>query len=61
MTEKQRDLHPNVVRFITEHWKELSQPGAFSQLIVEHDADCPYPQGKPCTCVNGPECKIVRP
>ncbi len=61
MTEKQRDLHPTVVRFITENWKELSKPGMFSHLVVEHDADCPYPKGDPCSCPNGPECRIEKP
>ncbi len=61
MSEKQRDLHPSVARFIAEHWEELSKPGVFSHLVVEHDPLCRYSQGGDCTCTNGPECKIVKP
>ncbi len=60
MTEKQHVLHPTISRFIAEHWEELTKPGTCSHLVVEHDADCTYPKGEPCTCVNGPECRIEK-
>ncbi len=55
-----RDPLPSVEAFIKKHEDELSRPGSLSQIIIEHDADCPYPRGFPCRCIFGPECRIVK-
>jgi hypothetical protein len=34
------------------------KPGTFTELLVEHDDHCRYPQGEDCTCISGPDIKI---
>jgi hypothetical protein len=40
-------------------WVEVNRsrfkPGTLANIIVEHDPGCRYPEGRPCSCSNGPQ------
>ncbi len=35
------------------------KPGSVNQAIIMHDHTCRYPWAEPCTCVPGPEIRLV--
>jgi hypothetical protein len=39
--------------------RQRFKPGVLTQVEIMHDAPCRYPQGGDCTCVEGPEIKVV--
>lgn len=49
---------PSVEAFVAQH-RGRFPAGEVTELAVEHDADCRYPRGFPCSCVLGPEIRVV--
>jgi hypothetical protein len=43
--------------FVAAH-RHTFAPGVH-QIVTLHDAGCQYPQGRACTCVSGPEIRIL--
>lgn len=45
-----------------EAWLEANRsrfrPGQVAEVVIEHDTDCHYPKGGPCSCRTGPEIRI---
>jgi hypothetical protein len=33
-------------------------PGTVAEVVVEHEAECGYPRGGPCTCPDGPTIRV---
>jgi hypothetical protein len=52
-----RDPPPALEAWIAQHRGRLGRPG-LHEVVVEHDAHCPYPRGGPCSCANGPEIRL---
>jgi hypothetical protein len=48
---------PAVRAFLEQH-RHTFRPG-IHRIVTEHDSGCRYPSGGTCSCVNGPECRIV--
>jgi hypothetical protein len=46
------------VRAFVEQHRHTFQPG-IHEITIEHESDCRYPKGGACTCIAGPECRIV--
>ena len=50
---------PSVQAWVESH-RATFRPGTLTEVEVRHDADCTYPAtGGECTCIMGPEIKIM--
>jgi hypothetical protein len=47
----------SVQAFVAQH-RHTFKPGVH-HVVTMHDSHCKYPGGGRCTCIHGPECKIV--
>jgi hypothetical protein len=53
-----REPLPSVETWLQQNRARITRPGEVTMIEIWHDAECRYPQGGPCTCRTGPECRV---